>query len=78
MNKKQLIAMWVGIAIIVLIAYFSFTGTLNSSYGWRTGDVTLLVNNLGTFIALETIVIAIMLGLLATLAERKGNKPKDE
>jgi hypothetical protein len=74
MNKRQLVAMWIGIAIIVLVACGSFSGTLNNSYGWSSGHVVALVKNPGIFLALETIVIAITLGLLATLADKKGNK----
>jgi hypothetical protein len=77
MNNRQLIAMWVGIAI-VLVACGSFSGGLNQSYGWSSGHVVALVKNVGIFLALETIVIAITLGLLAALADSKGNKPKDE
>lgn len=72
MNKKQLVAMWIGIAIIVVFGIFILD---------ETGGTTALhriVRNLFTFIVIVTIVAAITRGLITSLAEKKCKKPEDE
>ena len=71
MNNRQLVAMWLGIAIIILVAYLNFEG-------WRRSDVADILRFLGRFLTAEIVVAAVTCGLVATLADKKRNRPKDE
>jgi hypothetical protein len=67
MNKKQLNIMWLGIAVVV---GFAILALLEG----QSGVPALAVNSVLIFLAVETIVIVVTIGLIITFADRK---PKD-
>ena len=62
MNQKQLIVMWIGIAVIVWAGF-------QESVHYKGGS---------TFLLWTFLIALVTGGLIITFAEKKDNKPKDE
>lgn len=70
MNKKQLIIMWCGIAVITLCSLdYLFSGDLYK-YGYLE-----IIGDFGDIVVLIFVIAAITCGLIITF---KDKKPKDE
>ena len=65
MNKKQLNIMWLGIAAVVGFAILALLERQNR-------DTALAVDCVLIFLAVETIIIVVTIGLIVTLADRKS------
>ncbi len=70
MNRKQLIVLWVGIVVFVLV-------TLNPRSGYR-GEIRWWPASLLKLLASWGIVVVVTGGLIVTLRNKKDDKPTDK
>ncbi len=78
MNKKQLIAMWCGIAFVVLFA--TWTTEIVYAYSSFRGQVDLVFPGEGNaeFCVWAFLVALVTSGLIVTFADKKDKKPEDD
>jgi len=76
MNKKQLICMWCGVGLIVLVGFESFMYLSERGFG-RPGGISALAAECCRFGLWVFIVALVTGGLIYTLKDKQGKKDKD-
>ena len=73
MNKKQIVCLWLGIAVFVLVGLGASSHTVYLWKGFEGGDLML-----PRFIVLWVCIIVVTIGLIYTFRDKQDKKDKDD